>query len=114
MLSFSDNPPVKPAAVSALGEVGGDWFVAHTKARNEKALAHDLARRGIDYFLPMVEKVTFSGGRRRRTMAPLFPSYLFFAGDDAARVDVLATGRLCQAFAVGDRARGRPRPRARR
>ena len=103
MLSLSENPPVKPAAVSALGEVAGDWFVAHTKARNEKKFAHELGRRGVAYFLPMVEKVTFSGGRKRRNMAPLFPGYVFFAGDGDTRADALATHRLCQVLPVRDR-----------
>ena len=103
MLSLRDNPPLKPTHVSSLGEIAGDWFVGHTKSRNEKRFAHDLVRRGIAYFLPMVEAVTFSGGRRRRGMTPLFPGYVFFAGDGEARSAALATGRLCQVIPVADR-----------
>ncbi len=94
MLSF-------PAA--SVAEMTGPWWVAHTKARFEKALAFDLAAKGVSYFLPMVQRVKVSGGRKRRLLLPLFPSYLFFCGDAEARLAALATNRLCQTIAVTDR-----------
>jgi transcription antitermination factor NusG len=72
------------------------WFVAYTRPRQEKALAHDLRRLEVTYFCPLVMRVTSSGGRRRRNMYPLFSSYLFFAGDEAARQACLRTDRLVQ------------------
>ncbi len=103
MLSLKDNPPVKLTDVSTLGLVCGDWFVGHTKARNEKAFAWELVRLEVPYFLPMIEKVTFSGGRKRRNMAPLFPGYVFFCGDGDTRYNAMRTGRLCQAIPVAER-----------
>ncbi len=102
MLNLKDNPPVKPTAISALGEIKGDWYVAHTKGRNEKAFAWDLVRKNVPHFLPMVEKVTFSGGRKRRNMAALFPGYVFFAGNGDTRLDAFSTNRLCQIIDVRD------------
>ena len=74
MLRLSDSPPVLTPGVQSLKDLCGRWWVGHTKSRFEKAFAWDLLRRGIGYFLPMVERVRISGGRKRRLMAPLFPS----------------------------------------
>jgi transcriptional antiterminator RfaH len=72
------------------------WYVAYTRPRQEKSLARDLRERGVTYFCPMVMRVTSSGGRRRRNMYPLFPSYLFFAGDESARQSCHRTERVVQ------------------
>jgi len=72
MLKLSENPAILTPEVQSLVELGGTWWVAHTKARFEKAFAWDMSNRGIGYFLPMREKIIFSGGRKRRVMAPLF------------------------------------------
>jgi hypothetical protein len=100
MLKLSDNPPIMHPACGSIREFAGRWWVAHTKARFEKAFAWDLYRQGIAYFLPMVKKSVMSGGRRRDSLAPLFPSYAFFCGDDTARYQALVTDRLCQVIVV--------------
>ena len=106
MLAFSDNPPVLSPGVNCLADCRGRWWVAHTKARCEKAFAADLLANRVAYFLPMTERVTVSGGRRRRGMMPLFPSYVFFCDDgDDARYRAMSTGRLCQVLNVADQGR---------
>ena len=57
----------------------------------------------IDYFIPMVKRETFSGGRKRHNMAPLFPSYVFFCGDGADRYEALRTNRVCQVILAEDK-----------
>jgi len=57
---------------------------------------------GIGYFLPMREKIIFSGGRKRRVMAPLFDSYVFFCGTEQDRYIALTTNRVCQTIEVAD------------
>jgi hypothetical protein len=103
MLRFDDNPPMRTASVASVADMTGDWWVAHTRARFEKALAFDLTAKGIEYFLPMIERVKMSGGRKRKLLLPLFPSYLFFCGNSDSRYAALATNRLCQAIPVTDR-----------
>lgn len=106
MLKLRHNPPVRPTLTSAAADVTsvrdfvGDWWIAHTKARNEKAFAWDLLRRRVGYFLPMVEKITFSGGRKRCNLAPVFGGYVFFCGTNEDRYEAMCTGRLCNAIAV--------------
>ena len=79
----------EPEANAEAGEVSTvqrwphlKWTVAYCKPRQEKSLAWDLFNNKIPYFLPMVLRETSSGGRRRRNLYPLFPSYLFFASND--------------------------------
>lgn len=104
MLKFEDNPPVLTPRTQQIADLTGRWWIAHTKARFEKAFAWDLVKRDVAYFLPMVERVTISGGRKRRLMMPLFPSYVFFCGDEEARYTAMATDRLCQVIPVADQA----------
>jgi len=102
MLKLSENPPVIWPAVDSLASLGDRWMVAHTKARCEKALAWDLLHGEVPYFLPMIERIRISGGRKRHVLLPLFPSYVFICGDDDARYAALATDRVCKMIPVVD------------
>jgi transcription antitermination factor NusG len=102
MLKITQNPAILTPEVESLTELCGTWWVAHTKARFEKAFAWDMLSRGVGYFLPLREKITFSGGRKRHVMIPLFPSYVFFCGDEEDRYTAMTTNRLCQTIEVVD------------
>ncbi len=80
----------------------GDWWVVHTKARQEKALAGDLDKRGIGCFLPLVRAMHRHGGRKVLVQLPLFPSYLFMCGGEAERYSVLMTHRAATVIPVAD------------
>lgn len=100
MLKVSENPPLVWPESRAIADFEGTWWVAHTKARNEKALAWQLASKAVPYFLPMHWKVSKSRGRTFRSLLPLFPGYLFFCGDDDARLEVLKTNRTANILIV--------------
>ena len=102
MLKFSDNPPMLCPWAKSVGELQGRWWLAHTKARFEKVFASDLLRRAVGYFLPMSKRVTYSSGKKRVGMVPLFTSYVFFNGTHESRSAALATNRLCRAIEVAD------------
>jgi transcriptional antiterminator RfaH len=102
MLKLSENPAILTPQVQSLTELSGTWWVAHTKARFEKVFAWDMSGHGIGYFLPMREKIFFSGGRKRRAMMPLFTSYVFVCGTEPDRYTALTTNRLCQMIDVID------------
>ena len=70
MLKEHENPPITYPEQTSITEFAGQWWVAHTKSRNEKALAHDLIARDICYFLPMTLSIT---RRTRRTVKSLLP-----------------------------------------
>ena len=102
MLKLSENPAILTPDVQSLAELTGIWWAAYTKPRFEKAFAWDMLSHGIGYFLPMREKIIFSGGRKRRMMVPLFTSYVFFCGTEQDRYTALTTNRVCQTIEVTD------------
>ncbi len=56
----------------------------------------------LRYFLPLIERVRVSSGRKRRVLLPLFSSYVFFCGDEQDRLAAIKTNRLCRAIKVAD------------
>ena len=102
MLKLSQNPAILTPQVRSLTELNGTWWAAYTKSRFEKVFAWDMQKRGIGYFLPMREKITFSGGRKRKVLVPLFTSYVFICGTEMDRYNAMATNRLCQMIDVYD------------
>jgi hypothetical protein len=102
VLTLSENPPATLPGSGGVADCRGRWWVAHTKARCEKAFARDLLARRVAYFLPMCPRVRVSGGRKRTAMIPLFPSYVFFCGNEADRSAALTTNRLCRTIDVPD------------
>lgn len=104
MLKKIDNPPILYPDGVEIADMADLWWVAHTKARNEKALAHLLCRWEIPYFLPLVEKVSHRKGRRFESLLPLFSGYVFFCGDIDARYRALTSNRIAQVLEVPDQA----------
>lgn len=105
MLTLTENPPILSPRAASLKDLSGQWWVAHTRARFEKAFAWDMLAKDVGYFLPMAEQVRRSGGRLRRTRLPLFASYVFFCGTREDRRIALASNRVCQVIEVADQAR---------
>ncbi|MHC4708310.1 MAG: transcription termination/antitermination NusG family protein [Planctomycetota bacterium] len=105
MLKEEENPPITWPEEKSVTEFDGVWWVAHTKSRNEKALAQDLIRKDINYFLPMNWKVRRRAERTMRSLLPLFSGYLFFCGDEKQRVEVLKTNRVASLIEVKDQQR---------
>jgi transcription antitermination factor NusG len=102
LLKVSENPPVIWPEAESIQDFTGQWWVVHTKSRNEKALAHDLIRRNISYFLPMSWKVRHRSRRTIRSLLPLFGGYLFFCGEENQRTELLRTDRVANMIEVKD------------
>lgn len=102
MLKIHENPPLIWPQVESIRQIEGQWWVAHTKSRNEKALAHDLMAKNVSYFLPMTWKVRKQSHRTIKSLLPLFTGYLFFCGDDNGRVELLKTNRVANLIEVPD------------
>jgi transcription antitermination factor NusG len=105
LLKPSENPPIVWPEVESVRDFGGLWWVAHTKSRNEKALAQDLIRRDISYFLPMSWRVRRIRKRTVRSLLPLFSGYLFFCGDESQRTELWRTNRVANIISVKDQER---------
>lgn len=104
MLKLEENPPVLWPPTQSIVDLQGLWWVAHTKSRNEKALAHDLMAKNISYFLPMTMKVSRRTHRTFKSMLPLFTGYLFFCGHENDRIELLKTNRVAHLLEVVDQA----------
>lgn len=102
MLKLSDNPAILTPEVNSVTELTGIWWVAHTRPRFEKVFAWDMLSYGIGYFLPLREKIIFSGGRKHKVLVPLFSSYVFICGTENDRYRAIATNRLCHTIEVYD------------
>src|SRR3989339_1412221 len=104
MLRIFDNPAPRFPPDRPLAEDIGSWQVAYTRSRQEKALAHELARQGVSYYLPLFEKRTRrrDNKKTRKSLVALFGGYLAFSGDEEVRQRVLRTNRALRVLAVGD------------
>lgn len=83
-------------------DLPGQWYVAHTRSRNEKALATELTRLGIFNYLPLTARTTRSARTRRmsHSLVPVFPGYLFFNGGEDERYLALRTNRIAKVLDV--------------
>lgn len=103
MLKLEENPVVLYPEDCLQSDCNyGKWWVAHTKARNEKALAWQLQRMSVPYFLPLVEKTSKKGKRKFKSLLPLFGGYVFFCGDEDSRYKALTTNRIANIIPVMD------------
>lgn len=70
------------------------WWIAKVKPRQEKQLAFDFIDFGVEYYLPLYQKVTFRPGtnKKRIFVVPLFPGYICFSQD--VPKDIYRTGRV--------------------
>lgn len=78
----------------------GDWYVLHTKSRQEKIVADMLAAMGIPYFLPLSSQVRYYGRRKFSIDIPMFPSYVFLRGSEALAYESNRTKRIARIIPV--------------
>ena len=83
----------------------GNWYVLHTKARQEKVLSSALVAMGVGCFLPLIKQIRYYGQHKVSVETPLFPSYVFMRGqkDDVYRAD--RTKRVAKIIPVNDQTR---------
>jgi transcription antitermination factor NusG len=103
----ANQPPARePAAGAGIlnlpGSSTGKWYVAHTRARNEKSLATELTRLGVSNYLPLTRRTTRSPATQRlsHSQIPVFPGYLFFNGSEDDRYLALRTNRIAKILDV--------------
>ena len=83
------------------------WWAVYTRSRQEKVFSQQLTGHQVPHYLPLVEKVSYSRGRRTKSRVPLFSGYVFLFGTEQERVTSLTTNRISQIIPVvdGDRLR---------
>src|SRR5215471_14663843 len=66
------------------------WFATYTYPRHEHAVADVLTHKGVEVFLPTVQKISQWKDRRVKLQVPLFPGYVFTRMCVDERVKVLS------------------------
>ena len=90
---FDPEEPVPEAAAR--------WWALYTKPRREKDLMRRLRSLGVAHYAPLLRRRTNSPkGRTRDSFIPLFPSYVFLRGSEAARYEALKTNCVCRCLEV--------------
>jgi transcription antitermination factor NusG len=105
-VSTEENPAqLFPEGILSEPVTHTKWFVAHTKSRREKALAHFLANRQIGYCLPLMQVRQKSARRERHSLLPLFGGYLFFKGTVEDRHSAFSSNHVARVIDVEDQER---------
>jgi transcriptional antiterminator RfaH len=78
------------------------WGVLHVRPRSEKALARQLLRREVGYYLPQRAQTKIFQRRKVTSWLPLFPGYLFFHGDEEALAVVSRMREVVSRIAIRD------------
>jgi transcriptional antiterminator RfaH len=78
------------------------WWVLHTKPRQEKSLARHMLEKQIPFYLPLLAQRVRMRNRVLTSHVPLFASYVFLLGTREERVAALATNRVVHSLEVKD------------
>ena len=111
------TPPFSPETTMVLGygEAGPElgividsvfenvWALAAVAANSSADSAKPI--QGLNFYLPLIERVTFVRGRKLTSAVPLFPGYVFLAGNNEDGYAALTTRRVCQVIKVPDQTR---------
>lgn len=95
MLPLSENPPTRYPS-RPIHESTDKWWVAKVKPRQEKALAHDLVKWDVEYYLPMYTKIARrkDNNKRRKSILCLFPGYLSFCSQIGFEREIYTSNRI--------------------
>jgi|WetSurMetagenome_2_1015567.scaffolds.fasta_scaffold00022_33 transcription antitermination factor NusG len=101
MKRISENPPPR-FPDKPIDKAESPWWIAKVKPRQEKALAFDLIRGGVEYYLPMVVHVTRrkDNNKPRKSVLPLFAGYLSFCGNESTARSLYRTGRVASVISI--------------
>ena len=102
-----DQPETIPADLFEAGRPADAlrWYVAHTRPRQEKALARELERLQLPFYLPCQRKRTRVGGSVVMVARPMFPGYVFVRTIEPEKWRINATKRVASLLNVADQDR---------
>lgn len=67
-----------------------NWYVIHTKPRNEKKVFEQIINKEIETFLPLIQTVRYWSDRKKKLMVPLFPGYVFVNTSEEERIRAIS------------------------
>jgi len=78
-----------------------NWHALYVCHQHEKAVAQNLAYRGLEGFVPLFASVRQWKDRTRRLLLPLFPCYVFLRGGLQQKSTVLSIPGVCSFVSAG-------------
>jgi len=81
---------------------GHEWMVLCTRSRQEKVVARYLSGRQFEYYLPLIDRVSWIRGRKSISRVPLFPGYVFLCGAAQHWYAAVDTRRVSHVLQVKD------------
>ncbi len=100
----STSQRAQQALVPSLPQIP-QWFAVHTRSRHEKQVAHLLAEKRLESFLPLRREVHRWKDRYKPVELPLFAGYVFvqLTQSDEDRLQVLKTFGVVRIVGFGRR-----------
>jgi len=80
------------------------WYALHTRSRHEKLVSQQLSARGLEAFLPLVDRRRQWKDRWKIVSFPLFPGYCFARFHHYERLTVLAAVGVVQVLGINGHA----------
>ncbi len=77
-----------------------NWWAVFTRSRQEKALARELERFEVPFYLPLLTKPNYFRQRMVEAHIPLFPGYVFLYATEEERIRALTTNRIMSLLTV--------------
>lgn len=99
---FPDNLLGPEGLAAGSPSVDRCWWALYTKARQEKAVARQLHKFRVPFYLPLIPKTSVYRGRKITAQIPLFTAYMFLFGTEEDRIKALTTNRLSTVLRVPD------------
>lgn len=87
------------------GQHGRNWWAVVTRTRQEKALARELERCDVPFYVPLFIKPNVIRNRRVDSYVPVFPGYVFLCATDEECHRSLMTNRIVSLLTVPDQIR---------
>ncbi|MBZ5513931.1 MAG: UpxY family transcription antiterminator [Acidobacteriia bacterium] len=78
------------------------WHALYTRHQHEKVIAHLLAHKGFEVFLPLYTSSRRWRDRTKTLSLPLIPCYVFFRGGLDRRLDLMSTPGVHSLVRSGD------------
>ncbi len=105
MITLTEQIPISRFPAVPIEQACCRWWVAKVKPRQEKQLAFDFMKNGVEYYLPLYKKTTIRPGtnKKRLSTVPLFPGYICFSQDIPK--DIFLTGRVVNLIEIKNQKR---------
>jgi len=98
----TSGDPWPDSSIDSGAEPSHRWFVLHTRSRQEKVVAEDLAARHVKHFLPLLHDVRTQGRRTVTITRPVFPGYVFVLGEEENAYPIDRNRRLVRIISVAN------------